>query len=97
MLSRFIEQHFYNNWLVYSLFEEWVVACFKINSGSAIYVEEWMALKDDGCLAALTAEHQAKEQEAHVDKGCNEIQSLKHSTHHAHTGLGEQTLSARAA
>ncbi len=96
MLSRFVEQHLYNNWLVYSLFEEWVVAHFKINPGSAIYVEEWMALKDDGYLAALKAEHQAKEQEAQVDKGCK-IQSLKQSTHHAHTGLGEQTLLARAA
>jgi hypothetical protein len=76
----------------------WRTPClsFKINPGSAIYVEEWMALKDDGRLAALTAEHQAKEQEAQVDKGCK-IQSLKHSTHHAHTGLGEQTLLARAA
>jgi hypothetical protein len=97
MLSRFVEQHFYNYRLVYSLFEEWAVACFKINPGSTIYVEEWMALKDNGRLAALTAEHQAKEQEAQVDKRCNKIQSLKHSTHRAHTGLEEQTLSARAA
>ena len=95
MLSRFVEQHFYNDWLAYSLFEEWAVACFKIDPGSAIYVEEWMALKDNGRLAALTAEHQAKEQEAQVDKGCK-IQSSKHSTHCAHTGLGEQTLLARA-
>jgi hypothetical protein len=81
--------------LAYSLFEEWAVARFKIDPGSAIYVEEWMALKDNGRLAALTAEHQAKEQEAQVDKGCK-IQSSKHSTHCAHTGLGEQTLLARA-
>ncbi len=77
LLSRFVEQHFYNNWLAYSLFEEWAVARFKVDPDSAIYVEEWMALKDDGCLAALTAKGQAKEQEVLVDKGCNKIQSLK--------------------
>ncbi len=96
MMSRFVEQLFYNDWLAYSLFEEWAVARIKIDPGSAMYVEEWMTLKDDGCLVALTAEHQAKEQEAQVDKG-SIIQSSKHSTHCAHTGLGEQTLSARAA
>jgi hypothetical protein len=53
LLSRFIEKHFYNNWLAYSLFEDWAVARFKVNPDSAMYVEEWMALKDDGILQGL--------------------------------------------
>ncbi len=73
------------------------MARFKVNPYSAIYVEEWMALKDNGHLAALTAKDQAKEQEVLVDKKCNKIQSSKHVIHLAHTGPGGQTLSARAA
>ncbi len=73
------------------------MARFKVDLDSAIYVEEWMALKDDGCLAALPAKDQAKEQEVLVDKGCNKIQSSKQVIHLAHTGPGGQTLLARAA